>query len=189
MNSPLSGRQLLNRKVIELVVMGGNYPEGTRSWNFAGSNASLAAHVINTWVGHITFVGGEVGKKVLSGTELIRNGPINDPVRAAMVYYAHFRPISSWDPLTMLYAANGLDNIFEFGNDNGHNFIDQDGSNRWVDTPGQTKSHFLRLKVSNAQAAAILDARYLEGARQFANKKPTRELPSLVGAPEKLNKS
>lgn len=160
--------------------MGGGYPTGRRSWNFWGSDPSLAAHVINTWNGAVTFIGSDVGKKVLSGTPLMLEGPKTDPVRMAMIYYSYFRPISSWDPLTILYAAYGLGDLFTLGNEYGYNHIEADGSNKWVDDASNTTQHFLRLKVSHEKAAAVLDEKYLLAARNFAKNKPLREPPSVT---------
>ena len=171
----------MNCKVAELVVMGGGYPTGRRSWNFFGSkNPKLAANVINNWEGRITFVGNDVGKLVLSGGPLMLEGPDTDPVRMAMIYYSYFRPVSSWDPLTIMYAAYGKGDLFEYGNEHGHNHINEDGSNQWINDPTSRKQHFLRLKVSHDAAAAILDEKYLLGARKFSHNKPTHNPPAVM---------
>jgi len=96
--SRLDGRELARIKVAELVVMGGKYPKG-RSWNFWGSKPALAAHVLDTWVGPITFVGTTVGRDVLVGGPLIASDLEDDPVRMAYIYYGFGKPLPSWDPL------------------------------------------------------------------------------------------
>ena len=169
--------------------MGGGYPVGRRSWNFYGSKTQAAAHVINAWEGPITFVGEDVGKKVLSGRPLIFDGPENDPVRMAMIYYSYTRPIRSWDPLTIMYAAYGLGDMFEFGNVRGYNRINADGSNEWVNEATDKHQHYLRLKISNEEAAAILDEKYLEAARKFAKRTPLRPPPPVVLRTEKKSES
>jgi hypothetical protein len=125
----LSGRELVARKVSELVIMGGGYPSGY-SWNFWGSNPSLAAHVVNTWEGRIVFVGDDVGEHVKPGGRLMSEGPKTDPVRMAYIYYSYYTPRPSWDPLAVLYAISGLGELFVFGNDYGYNYIDPNGANR-----------------------------------------------------------
>jgi hypothetical protein len=167
--SPLSGRQLVARKVSELVVMGGGYPSGKRSWNFRGSkNASLAAHAIDSWPegGRVTFLGDDVGKKVLSGKPLMNTqGLEGDPVRKAYIYYAYFNPRPSWDPLAVLYAIHGLGDLFEFGNVYGYNRVEpDDGTNHWVWDEGVKTQHFLRLRVDEEVAAAEVDRLFLRGA-------------------------
>ncbi|KAK4235770.1 hypothetical protein C8A03DRAFT_36357 [Achaetomium macrosporum] len=114
-----------------LVVMGGGYPSG-RSWNFWGSNASPTAHAINSWEGRVVFLGDDVGKDVLCGAPLMSQGPEDDPVRMAYIYYSYYNPRPSWDPLTVLYAIYGLGGLFEFGSEYGCNHVERDGTNRWV---------------------------------------------------------
>lgn len=163
--SDLSGSELVSSKVSELVVMGGGYPSG-HSWNFWGSDPSLTAHVLHGWKGKIVFVGDDVGKDVKTGGLLMSKGPENDPVRMAYEYYAHHKPTCSWDPLAMLYAIEGLGDLFKVGGDYGYNHIESNGSNRWVwDEEVRTQS-FLRLAVSNNTAEAELDKRLLQGARK-----------------------
>ncbi|KFZ00088.1 hypothetical protein V500_01176 [Pseudogymnoascus sp. VKM F-4518 (FW-2643)] len=152
--SDLSGRNLVARKVAELVVMGGGYPSGY-SWNFWGSNSSLTAHVINTWDGRVVFVGDDVGKDVKSGGELMSAGPKTDPVRMAYIYYSYYVPASSWDPLAVLYAIGGLGGLFKLGNKYGYNHVEAGGANR------------------NETAAAKLDRLFLQGALSVAEQHTT----------------
>lgn len=170
--SDLSGRDLVARKVIELVVMGGGYPSG-HSWNFWGSNGSLAAHVVNTWEGRMVFVGDDVGKDVKSGGELMSAGPKTDPVRMAYIYYSYYEPASSWDPLAILYTIGGLGELFEYGNEYGYNHVDADGTNRWVWDQKVQNQFFLRLKVSNETAAEELDRLFYKGAMSVAEQDTT----------------
>lgn len=147
--------------------MGGFYPDPGHSWNFWGSNPGFAAHVINTWERQIpiVFIGDEVGKDVLSGGSLTAHGPATDPVRKAYMYYSLLEPRPSWDPLAVLYAAQGLGTMFEFGNDHGYNKVLTNGTNRWVWDEAVTSQHFLRLKLSSQAAAEELDRLFLNGAR------------------------
>ncbi|OBT98354.1 hypothetical protein VE01_03037 [Pseudogymnoascus verrucosus] len=161
--SDLSGRDLIAHKVAELVIMGGGYPSGY-SWNFWGSNGSLAAHVVNTWEGQMVFVGDDVGKDVKSGGELMSAGPKTDPVRMAYIYYSYYEPTSSWDPLATLYAIGGLGELFKYGNEYGYNHVNANGANRWVWDRKVQNQFFLRLKVSNETAAQELDRLFLKGA-------------------------
>ncbi|KAI3557074.1 subtilase [Colletotrichum abscissum] len=166
--SNLTGPALIASKVSELVVMGGEYPSG-REFNFFGDNPSHTAHVVNNWKGRVVFCGTEVGSIVLSGAKLLAEGPVSDPVRQAYIYYNFYRPRQSWDPLTVLYAMQGLGDIFEYGNKYGRNFVHANGSNEWVYDRNVTNQHWLNLKVDNTTAAAALDKLYLEGAWSVVN--------------------
>ncbi|KAK4102522.1 inosine/uridine-preferring nucleoside hydrolase [Parathielavia hyrcaniae] len=176
-SSPLSGRDLVSLKVSELVVMGGSYPSGGPSWNFFGSNASLAAHVVNTWTGpgRMVFAGDDVGKHALTGGPLMAEGPEADPVGRAYIWYGYHRPRPSWDPLAVWYAIHGLGKLFEYGNEggSGYNFVEADGSNRWVADETVRNQFFLRLKVANETAAEEIDRLFLEGALLAASGRGT----------------
>ncbi|KAL1867158.1 hypothetical protein VTK73DRAFT_4320 [Phialemonium thermophilum] len=162
--SDLDGRALVSRKVAELVVMGGDYPSGYE-YNFWGSNASLAAHVVNGWPGPIVFAGSDLGRHVSSGGPLMDEGPADDPVRAAYVYYTYYKPRASWDPLAVYYAMHGCGRLFAFGNEYGYNHVAANGSNAWVYDRARTDQHWLALRVDNATASAEVDRLLLEGAR------------------------
>ncbi|KAK5632037.1 hypothetical protein RRF57_007751 [Xylaria bambusicola] len=172
--SDLDGRELIARKVSELVIMGGGYPSG-HEFNFWGSNASLTAHVVHTWKGRMVFLGEEVGKDIKSGGLLMSEGPSTDPARMAYIYYTYYSPRQSWDPLTLLYAMNGLGSLFQFGNENGYNHVEADGTNRWVWDEKVQSQFFLKLAVDEETAAAELDRQFLEGAFSVTTQSTMRQ--------------
>ena len=144
--------------------MGGEYPSG-REFNFWADNPARAAHVVNNWEGRITYSGAELGGRVYSGAALTVEGPENDPVRAAYRWYVGYNASrQSWDPLTVLYACQGLGGLFEYANDFGYNHVFPNGSNTWVEDPEKTSQHWLRLKVDNVTAGYELDQMFLKGA-------------------------
>ncbi|KAH8602674.1 inosine/uridine-preferring nucleoside hydrolase [Bisporella sp. PMI_857] len=161
--SNLSGPKLIAKKVSKLVVMGGGYPSGYE-YNFWGGNPSLTAHVINNWQGEIVYSGSELGGNVSSGGPLMIGGPPGDPVRQGYIYYTYGTPRFSWDPLTVLYAMDGLGDLFEFGNEDGYNFVHSNGSNEWVYDKSVKTQHWLKLKVDNVTAGSHLDRLFIEGA-------------------------
>jgi hypothetical protein len=149
--------------------MGGGYPSG-HSWNFWGSDPGLAAHAINTWEGRITFTGDDVGRDVKTGGSMIFQGPEDDPVRQAYIYYNFYKSHSSWDPLAVLYAIEGLGNLFVIGSDSGHNHIEPNGTNRWISDESRSDQSFLRLRMRDVDAASDLDRRLLEAVTSKAKK-------------------
>lgn len=146
--------------------MGGGYPSG---YEFNFFSSPLTAHVVNNWKGSVVFSGSELGGNVSSGSLMIAEGPKNDPVRQAYIYYTHGVPRPSWDPLTVLYSMVGLGDLFEYGNDYGYNHIFPNGSNTWIYDQSITDQHFLKLKVDNATAAARLDLLLLHGVQKPVN--------------------
>ncbi|RAQ41627.1 inosine/uridine-preferring nucleoside hydrolase [Aspergillus flavus] len=166
--SSLSGHGLVKAKVKELVIMGGAYPCGYE-YNFYGSNASATAHVVNTWPGPMTFSGGELGATVYSGARLTVEGPISDPVNAAYRWYTGYNiSRSSWDPLTVLYAIDGLSNMFVYANKGGHNYIYPDGRNEWLPDSPLYPQKYLKLRMSEEEAGELLDNIYLDTATRAA---------------------
>lgn len=164
----MPGPELIAAKVAELVIMGGEYPSG-REFNFWGDNPLTTAHVVNNWKGRITYSGAELGGNVFSGAPLTVEGSYNDPVGAAYRWYVGYNASrKSWDPLTILYACQGLGDLFEYANGCGYNHVFQNGSNAWVYDTSKTSQHWLRLKVGNLTAAQELDRLFLNGVKSVS---------------------
>jgi hypothetical protein len=168
--SNLTGFELVEKKVAELVIMGGGYPSG-HEFNFWGDNPSYTAHVVNNWPKSVavTFLGTEIGEMVSSGAALTLYGPTNDPVKAAYGWYTGYNMTRfSWDPLAVTYACQGLGKWFQYGNVNGYNYIWPNGSNVWMEDGRRTNHHYLRLKIENETVSRELDELYLKGMRMWA---------------------
>ncbi|OLN83767.1 Inosine-uridine preferring nucleoside hydrolase [Colletotrichum chlorophyti] len=169
-HSSLSGPELVKAKVKELVVMGGDYPDGYE-FNFWGDDPYQTAQVVRDWPGAITYVGFKLGGEVYSGGPLMVDGPETDPVRAAYILYSYYEPRWSFDPIAMLYAISGLGEHFKYGNDNGYNTVTLSGEhgcngcNAWVYDENVTNQHWLESKVSYQKLGQELDRLYLQGAR------------------------
>lgn len=168
--SPLSGPELIAKKVRKLAVMGGGYPSG-HEYNFWGDNPLTTAHVVNNWprTVPVTFLGTEVGDNVLSGAKLTTEGTKGDLVTAAYGWYVGYNTTRmSWDPLTVMYAVTGLGSLFEYGNTAGYNHVFANGSNVWVVDEGVTNQHYLQLAIDNVTVADKLDGLYLDAVRRFS---------------------
>lgn len=108
--------------------------------------------------------GSELGGNVSSGAPLTVKAPPGDPVAAAYGWYTGYNTSRfSWDPLTVLYACQGLGDMLEYGNEVGYNHVHPNGSNVWVYDEAVTVQHWLQLKVDNTTAAQELDRLFLEG--------------------------
>ncbi|KAI5916992.1 inosine-uridine preferring nucleoside hydrolase-domain-containing protein [Camillea tinctor] len=167
--SSFPGTDLVTAKVKELIVMGGSYPSG-REFNFFGYNSTATAHVVNNWPTPVTFSGSELGNYVFSGARLSLEAPENDPVRGAYIWYNGYnKSRNSWDPLTMLYAIEGLGRVFRFGNFGGHNYVYPDGQNEWRSESNGREQHYLELVVSNQTAGSVLDHMFIQGAKRAAH--------------------
>ncbi|KAF2195153.1 nucleoside hydrolase [Zopfia rhizophila CBS 207.26] len=165
--SELDGYALVEKKVNELVVMGGGYPSG-HEFNFWGDNPIATAHVVNTWPRTVsmTFLGTEVGEVVSTGARLSADCPAIDPVKAGYEWYVGYNTTRfSWDPLTVVYACLGPGEWFELAGEGGYNQVWPNGSNVWAEDPEITNQHYLKLKMDNVTVARELDELYLRGAK------------------------
>jgi len=104
--SPLSGRDLVSRKVRAWVCMGGRFPAGEEACNFRRSPAS-AARVLADWPTEAVFIGGELGDPIGTGKGL-QSLPADSPVRRAFELYNGITDRSSWDQAAVLHAVRGL---------------------------------------------------------------------------------
>ena len=148
-HSSLSGVELVGQKVAELVVMGGTYPSGWE-FNFA-YNISATRIVLREWPSTvpITFSGYELGSKILSGQGLPELASKESPVLAAYQWYGDRcnTTSASYDPVTVLYGALGLGDMFEFAKVVGYNEIAEDGRNQWVEDGVERGRRWLKFKA------------------------------------------
>ncbi|RFS26582.1 nucleoside hydrolase [Chitinophaga silvatica] len=80
--SKLSGKELVARKVKQLVSMAGHFPKGREFNVLRDSTASV--EVFQQWPTNILFSGFEIGEKIKTGLPLIHNQQIkNSPVKDA----------------------------------------------------------------------------------------------------------
>ncbi len=134
-DSPLSGVDLVAKKVKRLVAMGGQYPKG-REWNFY-RDAAATATVVAEWPTEILFVGYEAGVHVLSGSGLAAT-PEGNPLHLGYRLYNGLSDRSSWDQLTVWYGIAGDDPEVKpplFTRQRGVNTVLDDGTNTWRKDP------------------------------------------------------
>ncbi|MCD6392999.1 MAG: nucleoside hydrolase [Planctomycetes bacterium] len=156
--SRLTGSQLVEAKVKELVSMGGRWPNSPKEegeYNFTMDGA--AAHkVISDWPGKIMFTG--LGKDVMTGGRLVAQGSKDNPVPA---FYRNFfngykvSERSSWDLIAVLYAVRGLSDYFTAVSE-GKCVGQKDGKNQWI--PDATSNHaYLVYKMPPTELAAVIE--------------------------------
>jgi len=134
--SPLSGKELIKRKVKLLVSMAGGYPAG-KEFNMM-EDAPASKNVYENCDVPVIFSGGEIGSKIKTGVPLINNIAIkNDPVKDV------FRisiPLAkedsagrmSWDETAVLVAIKGYSPWYQLHK--GKIAITADGGDTWDDT-------------------------------------------------------
>ncbi|MBC3784256.1 nucleoside hydrolase [Spirosoma utsteinense] len=131
--SPLSGRELVARKVKQLVSMAGKFPAGKEYNVYMDIPASTA--VFANWPTPVLLSGFEIGEQIHSGLPLIQNGRIrNSPVKDA---FAISIPLAkedaggrmSWDQTAVLVAIRGYAPYYTVKS--GRLTMNPNGSNGW----------------------------------------------------------
>lgn len=155
--SQLSGKELVARKVKQLVSMAGKFPGGKEYNVFMDTPASNV--VFANWPTPVLLSGFEIGEQIHSGLPLIRNTRIQkSPVKDV---FAISMPKAkedaggrmSWDQTAVLVGINGYAPYYTVKS--GRLTMKPDGSNGW-DTAG--KGHqYLVVKMPVPQVETIIN--------------------------------
>jgi hypothetical protein len=158
-SSPLTGMELVKRKVRNLVSMAGQFPasgvDGGECNMSAGSHDGFPAqYVAENWPTPILYSGFEIGAPIVTGIPL-NNAPDNNPVRMAYQLYAQGKGRNSWDPTAVLAAVRDPHLYWDIKAD-GYNWVSPIGTNKWFPTPHRGHS-YLVTKMPPAQLGDVLN--------------------------------
>jgi inosine-uridine nucleoside N-ribohydrolase len=159
--SPLTGRDLVSKKVGMLVSMAGRFPEGKEFNVYLDSTAS--AFVFTNWPGKITFTGWEIGSKILTGLRLIKSDITNSPVKDV---FSISIPMSeedrngrmSWDETAVLIGVCGTDGFFDTVR--GQIIVNTDGSNTWENNPSGNQQYVIQ-KMPVSEMSRFIEDRMM----------------------------
>lgn len=130
--SHLAGKDLVLKKVKNLVSMAGKFPEGEEYNVHMDSIAS--EYVFRNWPGDITFTGFEVGSEIKTGQRLVNSeimdSPVKDAFRISMSQSEEDKNgRMSWDQTAVLIAVYGTEGFFDIAK--GTIIVHKDGTYRW----------------------------------------------------------
>lgn len=133
---PLSGRDLILKKVKKLVSMAGKFPSGNEFNVHMDSTASVFA--FENWPTPVILSGFEIGEKIHTGLRVMKMDVTNSPVKDV---FSMCIPMAdedkngrmSWDETAVLIAVYGTEGFFDLVT--GTIKVNPDGSNSWVDSP------------------------------------------------------
>ena len=166
--SDLPGRDLIQQKVKEFVIMGGQFPEGENEWNFNGNMPGVTRFVLENLRVPVIFSGFEVGVAIKSG-EVFNEIDKNTPLYVGFKHFSEHAPWmkeryegaildnSSFDQTAVLYAVrSGIGDYWErIGG--GTCVADENGGNRW--DPNLDSGHsYLKLTGDPEELAALLES-------------------------------
>jgi inosine-uridine nucleoside N-ribohydrolase len=153
--SPLSGMDLVKKKVRLLTVMAGNFGQSKPEYNVM-TDVPAAQTLFATWPTDIYFSGFEVGLAILYPASSIEHDfPAGNPVAEAYRVYAKMpydRP--TWDLTTVLYDLRPDRGYFD-ASPPGNVIVAANGATTFQPNP-QGKRYFL--KVNPVQAARVREA-------------------------------
>jgi len=165
--SPLSGIELVARKVERMVIMGGKYPDGGYEWNFNGGMQGVTREVLQKSPVPMIFSGYEIGSAIKTGGKL-KTTPPENPVRISYEAFntncpAWYTPCPgtlqgspSYDQTAVLYAVRGARNYWELS-EKGLNVVEEDGTNKWVSNP-QKQQTYLVEKMSPKKMEEVIES-------------------------------
>lgn len=167
-HSPLSGRELVNRKIKEVVIMGGNFPSGENEWNFNGNMPGVTRAVLEELDIPVVFSGFELGVKIKTGA-ILNEVDEQTPLHTGFLHFSQHAPWikqdykgeildnSSFDQTAVLYAVrNGVGNYWDKV-EGGRCMADDSGGNTW--TPMENSKHsYLKLSMPADEIANLIEA-------------------------------
>ncbi|HKK40881.1 MAG TPA: ADP-ribosylglycohydrolase family protein, partial [Bacteroidales bacterium] len=159
--SPLNGKDLISKKVKELVSMAGSYPQG-REFNIYMDSTS-SKYVFENWPGKVIFTGFEIGEKIKTGLRLIqspvKDSPVKDVFRISMPLSEEDRyGRMSWDETAALIGVYGTKGFFDTVR--GHIIVNDDGSNSWENNPAG-KQEYVVQKMPVYQMTKFIEDRMM----------------------------
>jgi pyrimidine-specific ribonucleoside hydrolase len=159
--SPLSGKELVLKKVTGLVSMAGKFPSGSEFNVYMDSTASI--NVFNNWPGEIIFTGFEIGWEIRTGLRLmksdVKNSPVKDVFRISIPLSAEDKDgRMSWDETAVLIAVYGTNGFFDTVR--GRIIVNPDGSNSWEDN-SEGKHLYVKQKMEVSEMATFIENRMM----------------------------
>lgn len=165
--SSLSGKDLIQEKVKEFVIMGGQFPTGEKEWNFDGAMPGVTKYVIENLDVPIVYSGYEVGVDIKSG-EIFNTLPENHPVYKGFLHFSEYCPWlndqwqgkiydnATYDQTAVLYAVRGGLGEYWERVEGGVCVADSVGGNTWALAEGSNESYLTLLK-SNEEMAQVIE--------------------------------
>ena len=159
--SPLTGKDLVSKKVKKLVSMAGKFPEG-REFNVLMDSVA-SEYVYNNWPGEIIFTGFEIGWEIRTGLRLmnseIKNSPVKDVFRISIPLSAEDKDgRMSWDETAVLIGVYGTEGFF--GTVRGKIIVNPDGSNGWKNDPNGKQEYVIQ-KMPVSQMSKFIEDRMM----------------------------
>ncbi len=154
--SPLSGKELVVKKVKKWVAMAGKFPEGSE-FNVKEDSVS-SKYVFENWPTQVILSGFEIGDIIFTGKDLIKTN-LKSPAKMAFKIAMNFSKEDlngrqSWDETAVLTAVKGVD--FAFDQVKGLMIAEPSGYNKWQNQENGQHS-YLVFKQSPDEIAKLIE--------------------------------
>lgn len=179
--SPLSGKELISKKVKEFVIMGGQFPKGENEWNFNGNMPGVTRFVLeNLNDVPVVFSGFELGSAIKTGATF-NNIDKETPLYVGFMFFSEHAPWiksqfkgkilnnSTFDQTAVLYAINKGDSVLWEKVTGGYCEANDKGGNRWIKKKDSNHS-YLKLIETPEFMAALIEAIMLNRFDEIAPK-------------------
>lgn len=166
--SPLTGKELIDKKVKELVIMGGQFPSGENEWNFNGNMPRVTQFVLKNIDRPIIFSGFEVGAAIKTG-EVFNNLAKDHPLYLGFKHFSEHAPWmkenfkgkildnSTFDQTAVLYAIRKGVGSYWDKIEGGYCLPDEKGGNEWI-TGDKSNHAYLKLRWSPKRMESLIEA-------------------------------
>jgi inosine-uridine nucleoside N-ribohydrolase len=170
--SPLNGKELIEAKIREVVIMGGQFPSGENEWNFNGGMPGVTRFVLDNIKVPITFSGYEIGNIIKTG-EVFNDIDPATPLYVGFLHFSRNAPWikdfyqgrildnSSYDQTAVLYAVRKGEGLYWDKVEGGYCDPDNNGGNTWVEGPVSNQS-YLKLKMKPEEMAELIESIMLD---------------------------
>jgi pyrimidine-specific ribonucleoside hydrolase len=156
--SPLSGKDLVMKKVKKLVSMAGKFPSGSEFNVHMDSTASK--YVFENWPTPVIFTGFEIGWKIHTGLRVMNMDVTGNPVRDVFRMNIPMTEEdkdgrASWDETAVLIAVYGTEGFFD--RIRGTITVNADGSNGWINSSTGRHTYVVQRMAISRMAEFIED--------------------------------
>ena len=171
-HSPLTGSELICKKVKEFVIMGGKFPSGENEWNFNGGMQGVTKFVVENLQVPVVFSGFELGVQIKTAA-VFNQIDKNTPLYKGFLYFSQHATWmkdrfegkildnASYDQTAVLYAVRGGVGKYWEPVCGGYVEVDENGDNRWI-TGKVTNQSYLKLLEDPEKMATMIEAIMLD---------------------------
>jgi hypothetical protein len=158
-HSPLSGRELVARKVKHYVAMGSRYPADLdpNPWGNFKPDPGATVHVAAEWPTTITFTGGgDFAISLATGARLASEVPADSPVRRAYEHYfgGEAQDRHSADQISVMVAVRGTGSPWQLVRQ-GYNHVFPNGTHEWREQPDDPRHQYISALTPGVEAAQV----------------------------------